>query len=137
MEWDNPWATGTSGTLGSNTGGGLADYFSSNNLGSTLSGLGSLFTGGMQAYTGFQNIGLANKALSFAKKQFNFQKALANRNLANQAKTINNAYDASAQVAAGMIGGQDAAGNYGFTSQDIIDKYAAIAKEKHVEGSAL
>lgn len=124
----NPTVSSAATPTSTNTGSGWGDY---------LSGAGSLITGLASAYTGFQNIGLANKSLGLAKKQFNFQKDLANRNLANQAKTINNAYNNAAQVAGGMIGSVDAQGNYGATSQAIMDQYAAKAKEQHVDGSAL
>ena len=39
-----------------------------------LSSLGSLATGIMQGLAGFQQMGLANRALSLAKQQFGFQK---------------------------------------------------------------
>ena len=122
----------------------LSDFGFSNDSGilggntmSGLMGLGQLAGMGLQAYGGLQNYKLGKQALGLAKKQFNFQKDLANRNLANQAKTINNAYDNAGQVAAGMIGGTDSAGNFGFTSQDVVDKYSERAKEKHVDGSAI
>ena len=94
-----------------------------------LSGLAS-------AYMGYKNYELA-------KEQFGFQKGLANRNLANQAKVINNTYDNAAQVAAGMIGGgsynpaTDSQGSYGMTDQAVVDRYAEKAKEKHVDGSPI
>ena len=102
-----------------------------------LSSLGSLATGIMQGLAGFQQMGLANRALSLAKQQFGFQKALANRNLANQAKIINNTYDNAAQVAAGMVGGKDSSGRYGFTSPTLVADYANKAKQQHVDGSAI
>ena len=95
-----------------------------------LQGLGGLAS----AYTAY-------KGLQLAEDQFRYQKGLANRNLANQAKVINNSYDNAAQVAAGMIGGgsynptTDSQGNYGMTDQAVVDKYAQKAKEKHVDGS--
>ena len=95
-----------------------------------LQGLGGLAS----AYTAY-------KGLQLAKDQFKFQKGLANRNLANQSKIINNSYDNAAQVAAGMIGGgsynpaTDSQGNYGMTDQAIVDRYAQKAKEQHVDGS--
>ena len=95
-----------------------------------LQGLGGLAS----AYTAY-------KGLQLAKDQFKFQKGLANRNLANQSKIINNSYDNAAQVAAGMIGGgsynpaTDSQGNYGMTDQAIVDRYAQKAKDKHVDGS--
>ena len=103
---------------------------------SFASGLGAV-AGGLQALGGLANAYLGYKNYQLAKKQFGFQKGLANRNLANQAKIINNTYDNAAQVAAGMIGGKDASGNYGFTDQAIVDDYAKKAKEKHVDGSAI
>lgn len=107
-----------------------------------LQGLASLGLGGLEAYTGLQSIGLGKKALGLAKQQFAFEKGMANRNLANQATTINNAYDASAQIAAGMLGSRTTDSNtglarYGNTSQDIVDRYAASAKEKHVDGTPI
>ena len=95
-----------------------------------LQGLGGLAS----AYTAY-------KGLELAKDQFRYQKGLANRNLANQSKIINNSYDNAAQVAAGMIGSgsynpaTDSQGSYGMTDQAIIDKYAQKAKEQHVDGS--
>lgn len=141
--------------LGNNTFNGLSNFSSTgtgssngnwmntlfgNNDGGLVGGLGNLASiglGGLQAYTGLQSLGLGKKALGLAKNQFAFEKGLANRNLANQAKTINNAYDASAQVAAGLIGGKDATGRYTTTNQEIIDKYASSAKDKYVDGSAI
>lgn len=98
-------------------------------LGTVFQGLNAL-SGLANAYLGFKNYGLA-------KDQFGFAKAATNRTIANQAKQINNAYDNAAQVAAGMIGGTDAYGNYGMTNQEVVDRYAAKAKEKHVDGSAI
>lgn len=117
----------------------LNNLFGSNNGGimGGLSQLGGLASGLMQAYSGFQQLGLANKALNLAKQQFGFQKALANRNLANQAKIINNTYDNAAQVAAGMVGGRDASGNYGFTDPTVVNQYASRARNQHVDGSAI
>lgn len=122
-----------------NTNNGLANY-SSNDKGTdigwnteTLAGI----AGGLQALSGLANAYMSYKNYGLAKDQFNFQKGLANRNLANQAKVINNAYDNAAQVAAGMIGGRDSSGNYGMTSTDIVNKYSNKAKEQHVDGSAV
>ena len=103
--------------------------FNTGTLGAVTSGLQGL-SGLAQAFVGMKNYELA-------QQQFKYQKGLANRNLANQAKIINNTYDNAAQVAAGMIGGKDVSGNYGFTNQAIVDDYAKKAKEKHVDGSAI
>ena len=103
--------------------------FNTGTFGAVASGLQGL-SGLAQAFVGMKNYELA-------QQQFKYQKGLANRNLANQAKIINNTYDNAAQVAAGMIGGKDASGNYGFTNQAIVDDYAKKAKEKHVDGSAI
>lgn len=90
---------------------------------------------GIQGLSGLANAYMGYQNYQLAKKQFNYQKGLANRNLANQAKIINNTYDNAAQVAAGMIGGKDSSGNYGFTSQDVVDRYSKAAKDKHVSGT--
>ena len=90
---------------------------------------------GLQALSGLANAFLGYKNYKLAKKQFGFEKAAINRNIANQAKIINNAYDNAAQVAAGMIGGRDNIGNYGMTNQEVVDRYAANAEKKHVDGS--
>ena len=94
-------------------------------------------TGGLQGLSGLAQAFVGMKNYELAQQQFKYQKGLANRNLANQAKIINNTYDNAAQVAAGMIGGKDASGNYGFTDQAIVDDYAKKVKEKHVDGSAI
>ena len=93
--------------------------------------------GGLQGLSGLAQAFVGMKNYELAQQQFKYQKGLANRNLANQAKIINNTYDNAAQVAAGMIGGKDVSGNYGFTNQTIVDDYAKKAKEKHVDGSAI
>ena len=103
--------------------------FNTGTLGAVADGLQGL-SGLAQAFVGMKNYELA-------QQQFKYQKGLANRNLANQAKIINNTYDNAAQVAAGMIGGKDVSGNYGFTNQAIVDDYAKKAKEKHVDGSPI
>ena len=94
-------------------------------------------TGGLQGLSGLAQAFVGMKNYELAQQQFKYQKGLANRNLANQAKIINNTYDNAAQVAAGMIGGKDVSGNYAFTNQAIVDDYAKKAKEKHVDGSAI
>ena len=94
-------------------------------------------TGGLQGLSGLAQAFVGMKNYELAQQQFKYQKGLANRNLANQAKIINNTYDNAAQVAAGMIGGKDVSGNYGFTNQAIVDDYAKKAKEKHVDGSTI
>ena len=90
---------------------------------------------GLQALSGLANAFIGYKNYKLAKEQFGLEKAAMNRNIANQAKVINNAYDNAAQVAAGMIGARDSAGNYGMTNQEVVDKYAANAQKKHVDGS--
>jgi methyl-accepting chemotaxis protein len=92
---------------------------------------------GLEALAGLMNAFTGYKSYKLAKDQFGFTKAAFNRNLANQAKIINNTYDNAAQVAAGMIGGTDSYGNYGMVNQDIVDRYAAEAEKKHVDGSKI
>lgn len=95
-------------------------------LGLAAQGLQSL-SGLYNAYTGYKNYQLA-------KQQFAFEKAAMNRNIANQAKIINNTYDNAARIAAGMAGERDA---QGVLSQDVINEYAARARQQHVDGSAI
>lgn len=117
----------TLGTQGSNWG--------------NVAGMVGAGAGVLQGLGGLAGAYTAYKGLQLAKDQFRYQKGLANRNLANQAKVINNSYDNAAQVAAGMIGGgsynpaTDSQGNYGMTDQAVVDKYAQKAKEKYVDGS--
>ena len=97
----------------------------------------------LQGISGLANAYMGYKNYELAKEQFGFQKGLANRNLANQAKVINNSYDNAAQVAAGMIGGgsynpaTDTQGSFGMVDQATVDQYAKKAKEKHVDGSSI
>ena len=119
-----------------------SDYFQmgDNNAGAGFgfnTGTIGALSGGLQALSGLASAYMGHKNYQMAKDQFGFQKGLANRNLTNQAKTINNAYNNAAQVAAGMVGGKTASGVYGLTDQAIIDRYAASAREKHVDGSPI
>lgn len=96
--------------------------------GSILGGLGQIGQAGaglMNAYTGYKNY-------KMAKEQFGFERALAQRNLANQAKLINNAIMSSANVAAGL-----SALPTGTTAQNqaIRDKHMADAENRKVSGT--
>ena len=128
---------GMTGTLGDQS---LTLGTQGSSWGNTASMVGA-GAGVLQGLGGLASAYTAYKGLQLAKDQFKFQKGLANRNLANQSKIINNSYDNAAQVAAGMIGGgsynptTDSQGNYGMTDQAVVDKYAQKAKEKHVDGS--
>lgn len=103
-------------------------------LGQNAKGLAGIGMG-IQGLSGLANAYMGYKNYQLAQEQFKFQKGLARRNLANQAKIINNTYDNAAQVAAGMIGGRDSSGNFGFTSQGVVDRYVNAAKDKHVSGT--
>ena len=113
---------------------------SSSELGWNTGTFGAVASG-LQGISGLAQAFVGMKNYELAQQQFKYQKGLANRNLANQAKIINNTYDNAAQVAAGMIGGgsynpaTDSQGNYGMTDQAIVDRYAQKAKEQHVDGS--
>ena len=122
----NPKKLAGNGFDGSGSGGFFAD----------IGGLGDV-AGIIQGLSGLAGAYSAYKGLGLAKDQFAFEKGLANRNLANQAKIINTGYDNAAQVAAGMIGGKDAQGNYGFTDPAIVERYAQAAKDKYVDGSPI
>lgn len=122
---------GNLGLGGNSSGNGFLGNFGG--LGGVLGGLTGLMQGAGALWNAYNGM----KAMEMAQDQFGFQKRLANRNIANQAKIINNTYDNAAQVAAGMIGGTDANGNYGFTNQSVVNRYASRAKDKHVDGSAI
>ena len=128
---------GMTGTLGDQS---LTLNTQGSNWGN-IAGMVGAGAGVLQGLGGLASAYTAYKGLQLAKDQFRYQKGLANRNLANQAKIINNSYDNAAQVAAGMIGGgsynpaTDSQGNYGMTDQAIVDRYAQKAKEQHVDGS--
>lgn len=130
---------GMTGTLGDQS---LTLGTQGSSWGNTASMIGA-GAGILQGLGGLASAYTAYKGLQLAKDQFKYQKGLANRNLANQSKTINNSYDNAAQVAAGMIGGgsynptTDSQGNYGMTDQAVVDRYAQKAKEKHVDGSPI
>jgi hypothetical protein len=117
--------------------------FNRNNGLSNAAGYIGAGAGILQGVSGLANAYMGYKNYKLAKEQFGFQKGLANRNLANQAKVINNSYDNAAQVAAGMIGGgsynpaTDTQGSFGMVDQATVDQYAKKAKEKHVDGSAI
>ena len=106
------------------------------NLGWNTETLDTVFSG-LNALSGLANAFLGYKNYKLAKDQFGFEKAAINRNIANQAKIINNTYNNAAQVAAGMIGGRDAQGNFGYTDPAIVERYAKKAEEKHVDGSRI
>lgn len=130
---------GMTGTLGDQS---LTLGTQGSSWGNTASMIGA-GAGILQGLGGLASAYTAYKGLQLAKDQFKYQKGLANRNLANQSKVINNSYDNAAQVAAGMIGGgsynptTDSQGNYGMTDQAVVDRYAQKAKEKHVDGSPI
>ena len=108
-----------------NTGTGTASWFGQDGIvGGISQGLNAL-SGLAGAYLGYKNYKLA-------KEQFGFEKALANRNIANQGKIVNNQYNNAAQVAAGMAGG-----GYGMVDPAIVAQYAAKAKEQHVNTSPI
>lgn len=115
-------------------GGSLGSQTFSNYAEGISAGIGAV-GGLMNAFTGYKNYKLA-------KKEFAFTKALANRNLANQAKMINNSYDASGQLAAGLAGAsynpnRGSGGDNGLAQQAIQDQYQQLAKDKHVNGGAI
>ena len=106
--------------------------------GGILSSIGNLGLLGLQGYTGLRNLSLANKQLDLSKKQFGFEKALANRNIANQAKTINNSYNAAGQAAIGLLGGIDAlTGQTINPSAETVAKAQENIKNSYVDGSKI
>lgn len=88
---------------------------------------------GLQTLTGLANAYLGYKNYKLAKDQFGFEKAAVNRNIANQAKQINSAYDSSASIAAAMQG-TDA---NGVLRPEVRERYMNEAKNRHVDGSRI
>lgn len=122
-------AAGNKFTLGQ-----LGDQGGGFTAGNVLGGLSGLLQGAgglLSAYTGL-------KSLEMAKDQFGFQRALANRNLANQAKIINNTYDNAAVVSANLVGGgMDSAGRVSDTDAATRSRIVEEGKKKHVDGSPI
>ena len=90
---------------------------------------------GLQALTGLGDLWMGWNNYNLAKEAYDFQKALANRNLQNQGKLINNTYDTAANTGAGLIGGVDAYGNYGAINNDILTAQNEQAKKQYVDTS--
>lgn len=88
---------------------------------------------GLQTLTGLANAYIGYKNYKLAKDQFGFEKAAVNRNIANQAKQINSAYDSSASIAAAMAG-TDA---NGVLRPEVRERYMNEAKNRHVDGSKI
>lgn len=99
-------------------------------LGSGLAALGQVGSGIFSAI-------MANKNYELAQKALGYQIGLGNRNLANQAKILNNTYDTAGNVGAGLIGAQDANGNYGGVDSKILASQQEQAKKNHVDGSPI
>lgn len=99
-------------------------------IGSGLAALGLVGSGIFSAI-------MANKNYDLAQKALNYQMGLGNRNLANQAKILNNTYDTAGNVGAGLIGAQDANGNYGGVDSKILASQQEQAKKNHVDGSPI
>lgn len=88
---------------------------------------------GLQTLTGLANAYLGYKNYKLAKDQFGFEKAAMNRNIANQAKQINSAYDSSASIAAAMAGTDV----NGVLRPEVRERYMNEAKNRHVDGSKI
>jgi len=98
---------------------GTAQNFGAN-LSTAKFGLGALGAG-FDIYAGLKNLGLA-------KKQFNFNRSLANRNLANQAATTNLAID--------KYGYNKLAGT-GLNAQDLAKAVESYVARNKVDGSPI
>ena len=88
---------------------------------------------GLQTLGGLGDLWLGMKNYNLAQDAFDFQKSLANRNLQNQAKLINNQYDTAANVGAAL-----ANQNYNGTINDhTLAAQQAQAKKQYVDNSAI
>ncbi len=92
---------------------------------STLSALGQAGAGLMNAFT-------AMKGLKLAKDQFRLEEAIARTNIANQAKLINNAIDASANIASQLSGSNVRGESY---NKGLKDKFMSSANDRKVSGT--
>lgn len=133
------------------SGGWFSNLFGGNNSTGTGMGAGAgdggfgwggfaskMFSAGsgiLQGLAGLKQAQIAEEQLGLAKKQFNFQKGLARRNLANQAQIINNTYRNAALVSAGLQGVRNADGTYSSTDQATKDAAVNAAKSQYVSGS--
>ena len=95
---------------------GLGEYLG---MGADLANIG---LSGVQAYLGWENLGLA-------EDQFAFEKAAANRNIANQGKQVNNAYENASNVGLALGGGA-------MTPEQIAAEKAAL-RNRYVDTSAI
>ena len=102
-----------------------------------IGGIGSGLAALGQVGAGIFNAIMAGKEYELAKKILGYQIGLGNRNLANQAKIINNTYDIAGNVGAGLIGYQDANGNYGGVDSNILASQQEQAKKNYVDGSPI
>ena len=94
-------------------------------------GLANTAFQGLQAGVGLMNAFTGLDALNQAKKQFKFEKALAERNLANQAQLVNNYIGSSANVAAGLSAIPTLGSAY---NADMRDRFMANADKTKVSG---
>ena len=81
---------------------------------------------GLQTLGGLLDWQLGMQNYNLAKDAFEFQSALANRNLANQAKLINNRYDTAATVGAQLSG---------YDYDKALASQQNQANKQHVDGS--
>ena len=89
-----------------------------------MAAIGKMLTGGLNAISGIGNMINSINALNLARDQFDYQKGLANTNLANQAKIINNTYDNAAKVSAALMGSS--------TDSGLANEYAQRARSRYV-----
>ena len=120
--------------------GGLSNWFKNYNKGTGVDWFGQFgvlptIGLGLQGLAGLGDFWMGLNNYNLAKDAYNFQKALANRNLQNQGKLINNTYDTAANTGAGLIGGVDAYGNYGSINNDILTAQNEQAKKQYVDTS--
>lgn len=104
---------------------------SANGTGSGWSWLGNngvipVGLAGLQTLGGLGDLWLGMQNYNLAKDAYEFQTALANRNLANQAKLINNKYDTAATVGAQLSG---------YDYDKALASQQNQANKQHVDGS--
>ena len=128
----NPLLSGGVPGLVSGTAGKIGNLFNgANGTGSGWNWLGNngiipVGLAGLQALGGFFDWQLGQQNYNLAKDAYEFQTALANRNLANQAKLINNKYDTAATVGAQLSG---------YDYDRALASQQNQANKQHIDGS--
>lgn len=90
---------------------------------------------GLQGLAGLGDIWMGWNNYNLAREAYDFQRALANRNLQNQGKIINDAFDRAGDVNAALVGNVDSNGWYGGVNDNALAASRDLAQRQHVDTS--